>query len=91
MAKTHSKASRGDDLIRGLDCIPQDQRVRDEIRKTADGIAQFYGFEAMRIAPVESAAAFAPLVRGGLFDERRHVRYAAGTRRGAWGTPLETA
>lgn len=73
MPKTHSKASKGDDLIRGLDCIPQDQRIQDEIRETVDSIGRFYGFETMRVAPIESAAALAPLVRGGLFDERPPV------------------
>lgn len=73
MAKTHSKASRGEDLIRGLDCMPQDQRMQDEIRKTADGIARFYGFEAMRVAPIESASVLVPLMRAGFFDERPAV------------------
>ncbi|OHA04333.1 MAG: hypothetical protein A3J58_03055 [Candidatus Sungbacteria bacterium RIFCSPHIGHO2_02_FULL_52_23] len=73
MAKPHSKTGRGDDLIRGLDCTPQDQKMRDEVRKTADGIAQFYGFETMRIAPIESTATMMPLLRAGFLDERPPV------------------
>lgn len=72
MAK-HSKAGRGDDLIRVLDALPQDRRLQSEIEKTAAGIGQFYGFEEMRVAPIESAAALAPLVRAGMMDERPPV------------------
>ena len=44
-----------------------------EIAATAHAIAAFYGFERMRIAPMESATSFAPLVRAGFMDARQPV------------------
>ena len=56
-----------------LDHLPDDERIVGEIRKIVDAIAGFYGFEHMRISPVESVSSFAPLVRAGFLDERPPV------------------
>lgn len=72
MPKTHHKAKH-EGLAAGLDRLSGDERVVAEVRKTADAIGEFYGFEHMRVSPVESAGLFAPLARAGFLDERPPV------------------
>ncbi len=72
MPKIHHK-TKGDEFAAGLDRMPPDERVGAEIALIVDAIAKFYGFERMRISPVENAAGWAPLGRAGLLDARQPV------------------
>lgn len=72
MPKMHHR-TKENNLAAGLDRLPRDERIVAEVRKTADEVAGFYGFEHMQIAPVENASFFAPLVRAGLLEERPPV------------------
>lgn len=56
-----------------MDFLPGEERLRSEIVKTASLIAKFYGFDRIKTSPVESGAAYAPLVREGLLEERPPV------------------
>lgn len=56
-----------------LDRLPARASRSAEIERAAAGIARFYGFERIVPSPLEAAAAFAPLIRSGLFDERPPV------------------
>ena len=57
-----------------LDCLPEEAGRYAEIERAANNIARFYGFEKIVPAPLESAAAFAPLIRAGLLEERPPVQ-----------------
>ncbi len=72
MPKTYHK-TKGDAFAAGLDRKPREERVVTDIAIIADAIAKFYGFERMRVSPIESAAVWAPLVRAGLLDARKPV------------------
>ena len=72
MSKSHHK-TKGDAFAAGLDRLPPEERAMAEITMIADAIAKFYGFERMRVSPLENAAVWAPLVRAGLLDARQPV------------------
>jgi histidyl-tRNA synthetase len=72
MPKTHHK-TKGADLAAALDRTASDEREAGAISATADAIARFYGFERMRISPMESAASWALLARADLSDARQPV------------------
>ncbi|MFY9462601.1 MAG: His/Gly/Thr/Pro-type tRNA ligase C-terminal domain-containing protein [Candidatus Sungiibacteriota bacterium] len=62
-----------DAFVAGLDRMPQEERAVTDVATIADAIAKFYGFERMRLSPIESAAVWAPLARAKFLDVRRPV------------------
>lgn len=67
MPRIHQKIKMGDSAA-GLDRLPQEERAAAEITAAADAIARFYGFDRMRLSPMEDASVWAPLDRAGLLD-----------------------
>lgn len=65
---------KADEWMRYLDRLAQDANRYAEIEAIAGGIARFYGFDRIVVAPIEAAASFLPLARAGMLDERPPVR-----------------
>lgn len=72
MSKSHHK-TKGDAFTAVLDRTPQDERAASAVVEVAESIAKFYGFERMRLSPLESAAVWMPLARAGFLDARQPV------------------
>lgn len=64
------KSSSVQEFIASLDRMPPREEIRAGITRVIESVADFYGFERIGMPLLEDPAAFVPLVKAGMLEER---------------------